>query len=277
MAGGLFTIDRSYFYEIGTYDEGMEIWGAENIEMSFRVWMCGGTLLILPCSHVGHVFRKHTPYKFPGGTDKVIYKNNRRMIDVWTDEYAPYFHKIMPELDGVEAGDLTPRIELRKNLQCKSFRWYLENIYPNAPIPLHFYHLGSIKNDYTEFCLDNLGRKSGEDVGASECHGQGGNQLFEFSKNNQLKNRGNCLDTKGKPGAVRIENCEESQLSQKWEYDDVNGYIVNKATQTCLSVYEANRKVIVTVNCDPNSEYLKWSFSDPLTIEKETEDFNLDI
>lgn len=37
MAGGLFTIDRSYFYEIGTYDEGMEIWGAENIEMSFRV------------------------------------------------------------------------------------------------------------------------------------------------------------------------------------------------------------------------------------------------
>lgn len=160
-----------------------------------QVWMCGGTLLILPCSHVGHVFRKHTPYKFPGGTDKVIYKNNRRMIDVWTDEYAPYFHKIMPELDGVEAGDLTPRIELRKNLQCKSFRWYLENIYPNAPIPLHFYHLGSvwlitflhrqiakylikslflkIKNDYTEFCLDNLGRKSGEDVGASECHGQG--------------------------------------------------------------------------------------------------------
>lgn len=37
MAGGLFTIDRKYFYEIGSYDEGMEIWGAENIEMSFRV------------------------------------------------------------------------------------------------------------------------------------------------------------------------------------------------------------------------------------------------
>lgn len=37
MAGGLFTIDRQYFYDIGSYDEGMEIWGAENIEMSFRV------------------------------------------------------------------------------------------------------------------------------------------------------------------------------------------------------------------------------------------------
>ncbi len=37
MAGGLFTIDRNYFYEIGSYDEGMDIWGAENLEMSFRV------------------------------------------------------------------------------------------------------------------------------------------------------------------------------------------------------------------------------------------------
>lgn len=37
--GCAFSIDREFFYEIGSYDQKMDVWGAENLEMALRVWM----------------------------------------------------------------------------------------------------------------------------------------------------------------------------------------------------------------------------------------------
>lgn len=35
--GCAFSVDREFFFEIGSFDEGMDIWGSENVELAFRV------------------------------------------------------------------------------------------------------------------------------------------------------------------------------------------------------------------------------------------------
>ncbi|XP_055685223.1 polypeptide N-acetylgalactosaminyltransferase 5 isoform X1 [Lutzomyia longipalpis] len=235
MAGGLFAIDRDYFYEIGSYDEGMDIWGGENLEMSFRVWMCGGILEIAPCSRVGHVFRKSTPYSFPGGTTQIVNHNNARLVEVWLDEWSDFYYSYNPGARKASAGDVSGRRALREKLKCKSFRWYLENIYPESQMPLDYYYLGDIRNVETDNCLDTMGRKSGEKIGSSYCHGLGGNQVFAYTKRHQIMSDDNCLDAAHAMGPVNLVRCHGMQGNQEWVYDNEDLTIKHVNSGNCLT------------------------------------------
>ena len=57
--GSLFAIRADEFWRLGGYDEGLYVWGGENTEMAFKMWMCGGRMLMVPCSRVGHMYRQH--------------------------------------------------------------------------------------------------------------------------------------------------------------------------------------------------------------------------
>uniref|UniRef100_A0A3B3Z339 Glycosyltransferase 2-like domain-containing protein n=1 Tax=Poecilia mexicana TaxID=48701 RepID=A0A3B3Z339_9TELE len=139
MAGGLFSIDKKYFFELGAYDPGLDVWGGENMEISFKIWMCGGEIEIIPCSRVGHIFRGQNPYKFPKDRQKTVERNLARVAEVWLDEYKDLFygHGYQHLLDKkvIDIGNLTEQIELRKKLKCKSFKWYLDNVFPDMDTP----------------------------------------------------------------------------------------------------------------------------------------------
>ncbi|XP_012862295.1 polypeptide N-acetylgalactosaminyltransferase 14 [Echinops telfairi] len=135
ISGGLFVIQKSWFNHLGKYDTEMDIWGGENFEISFRVWMCGGSLEIIPCSRVGHVFRKKHPYVFPDGNANTYIKNTKRTAEVWMDEYKQYYYAAQPFALDRPFGNIESRVKLRKNLHCESFKWYLEKVYPELRIP----------------------------------------------------------------------------------------------------------------------------------------------
>ncbi|KAL9922834.1 polypeptide N-acetylgalactosaminyltransferase 5 isoform X2 [Glossina fuscipes] len=234
MAGGLFSIDKEYFYELGSYDEGMDIWGGENLEMSFRVWMCGGVLEIAPCSRVGHVFRKSTPYTFPGGTTEIVNHNNARLVEVWLDDWKEFYYSFYPGARKASAGDVSERKSLRERLNCKSFRWYLENIYPESLMPLDYYYLGEIRNAETETCLDTMGRKYGEKIGVSYCHGLGGNQVFAYTKRQQIMSDDLCLDASHSMGPVNMVRCHNMGGNQEWVYNNEYKSIRHSNTGHCL-------------------------------------------
>ena len=50
---GIFAISREFFEWLGLYDDQFEDWGGENLELSFKAWMCGGRVEYISCSRVG--------------------------------------------------------------------------------------------------------------------------------------------------------------------------------------------------------------------------------
>ncbi|XP_060079294.1 polypeptide N-acetylgalactosaminyltransferase 5-like [Ylistrum balloti] len=250
MAGGLFAISREYFTYLGTYDEGMNIWGAENLEISFRIWMCGGTLLTAPCSRVGHVFRETSPYTWPG--KNILLHNNLRLAEVWLDDFKSYYYGRVSQskVKETDYGDISARVALRKRLQCKSFRWFLSNVFPELYIPGNSVASGEIRNKAKPVCLDGKDRAAANNILRSyPCHQQGGNQFWLHMKDGAFRRDILCFDyfiqnNELRNKEIQLFACHGQRGNQEWEYREDNT-IFHVNTKKCITLAFDGRSVFM--------------------------------
>ncbi|KAK3092460.1 hypothetical protein FSP39_003078 [Pinctada imbricata] len=283
MAGGLFAMDRDYFHYLGDYDSGLEVWGGENLEISFRIWMCGGKLEIIPCSRVGHIFRKRRPYGSPKGGDSLL-MNSLRVAQVWMDKYKEYFFKQRPQARDMDYGDVSDRIALRKKLQCQSFHWYLKHIYPEQPLPDSSGHMvpppgnllpvkkkakvlrhGQFIHTVSQLCIqsekDVFTKKALLTLKACESRGRPlkVQTWYETEESELILAQLLCLDAEDKwvgKSYARLMKCHGSKGSQAWTWTVQNGVsmLYNPGSGKCLATTSNDNGAYLSLEiCSDNS------------------------
>ncbi|XP_040006264.1 polypeptide N-acetylgalactosaminyltransferase 10-like isoform X1 [Xiphias gladius] len=273
MAGGLFAVDRKWFWELGGYDTGLEIWGGEQYEISFKVWMCGGRMEDIPCSRVGHIYRKYVPYKVPGGVS--LARNLKRVAEVWMDEYAEYIYQRRPEYRHLSAGDMTVQKELRNRLNCKSFKWFMSEVawdlpkhYPPVEPPAAAW--GEIRNVGSGMCMESKHFVSGSPIRLESCvKGRGEvswshGQVFTFGWREDVRvgdpmhTKKVCFDAISHNSPVTLYDCHGMKGNQLWRYRKDKS-LYHPVSNSCIDSSPSERRVFMNT-CDPSSPSQQWLF-----------------
>ncbi|XP_026309790.1 polypeptide N-acetylgalactosaminyltransferase 18 isoform X2 [Piliocolobus tephrosceles] len=183
---GCFIVDRQYFQEIGLLDEGMEVYGGENVELGIRD-------------------------------------------------------------SGIDIGDITARKALRKQLQCKTFRWYLVSVYPEMRMYSDIIAYGVLQNSLkTDLCLDQ--GPDTENVPIMYiCHGMTPQNVY-YTSSQQIHvgilsptvddDDNRCLvDVNSRPRLIECSYAKAKRMKLHWQFSQ-GGAIQNRKSKRCLELQE---------------------------------------
>lgn len=186
------------------------------------------------------------------------------------DEYKTLPYLLEPErYANVDAGDLTKALEIRKNLKCKPFHYFLKyvapdmaNVYPPLAERPRFAS-GSIRSlANPRLCMD-----SNDDYEAglilNECSenidNPPHNQLFELTMFKSIVQRDlryvHCLDSYG----FKLHGCNDVNYgNQFWIFDTNTKRLVNN--KKCIT-HHLNNDTISLSECKDDDMTQKWEFS----------------
>ncbi|KAJ0069577.1 hypothetical protein NL108_010396, partial [Boleophthalmus pectinirostris] len=227
---GILVAERKFLGEIGVLDEGMKVYGGENVELGIRVWTCGGSIEVVPCSKIAHIERNHKPYM--PDLSMAMKRNALRVAEVWMDEYKHNVNLVwnLPfENHGIDIGDVSERKKLREKLKCKPFKWYLENVYPKLDPWENLVAYGGMKNLDANMCIDQ-GPVPGHTPIAFACYYYGPQHVF-YRTNGEFYiggikshkyNDNRCLTDQGnketEPGLFNCREALQKKMSIYWDF-----------------------------------------------------------
>ncbi|XP_023142880.1 polypeptide N-acetylgalactosaminyltransferase 15 [Amphiprion ocellaris] len=241
LGGEVVAIDRHFFQSVGAYDPGMLLWGAEHIELSIRVWSCGGSMEVVPCSRVAHLNRHHLPYHFPD--QDLLQRNKIRIAATWMDAYKKIFYRretLAHFIRQSESPNITERMRLKRSLGCRNFHWFLTTVYPQLYIPQDRPALsGELYSVGTGGCADyphGQGLQGGN-MSIVPCSGTG-SQHCDLNSEGEVRwgpMGALCLDTKG--DRVVLSPCPTHRPTAsrlQWKFIKLSGQLVHQQSQLCL-------------------------------------------
>ena len=216
MPAGAFALDRSFYKELGLLDPDMRIWGVDDVEFSFRIWQCGGRAEIMPCSRVGHIFRKHIPYSFQTDPGKVVYHNGVRAAETTLGKYKKfYFAQAAQQEVDVNKTSITERIKLKERTGCKSLEWFMSEVIPEMPLPPEdavFYEM--VRNKDTDKCLT----LTGDALALDDCVRLRKSQIFYINKQSQFLHMNTKQCIQHQDNKLKVTDCDKSEASL-WKRD----------------------------------------------------------
>ncbi|XP_029938153.1 polypeptide N-acetylgalactosaminyltransferase 15 [Salarias fasciatus] len=239
LGGEVLAIDKQFFQSVGAYDPGMLLWGAEQIELSIRVWSCGGSMEVVPCSRVAHLNRHHLPHRSPD--QDLLERNKIRIADTWMDAYRKIFFRrdtLAHFIRQSESPNITERLRLKRSLGCRNFHWFLTSVYPQLYIPQDRPTLsGELYSVGTGRCADSFHGPEGEAMTVAPCTGTG-SQHCDLNSEGEVRwgpMGASCLDVKGDRVVLSLCPTQRPTLSRlQWKFVKLSSQLLHQQSQLCL-------------------------------------------